>query len=101
MSTKVLAILAALFLVGAFALATLAPENMPLGAAIEALSHDFMRNAQALLQTHGMTWLWEHLVHPAMVRPAWLVPASLGLICVGVAATLSSKGASRSHRRRS
>ena len=101
MATKLLAILAAAFLVGAFALATLAPENMDLGGALYALNHDAVTALQGFTSAHALGWLWDHVAHPALIRPAWLLPASLGLICIGAAATTNSRGASRSHRRRS
>jgi hypothetical protein len=101
MATKLLAVLAAVLLVGAFALATLGPENMDLGEALYALNHDVVRVLQAFTHDHAMGWLWDHVARPTLIRPAWLLPASLGLICIGAAATLSSKGAPRSHRKRS
>jgi hypothetical protein len=46
-------------------------------------------------------WLWDNIAVPLMLRPAWLVPAALGLICGGLALSLSTrkKSAHRSHRR--
>jgi hypothetical protein len=40
------------------------------------------------------------LVEPFMIRPSWLLPAFLGLVCSGLAVSLSYGGkASRSERR--
>jgi hypothetical protein len=37
---------------------------------------------------------------PLMLRPAWLVPAALGLVCGGMSLSLSTrKSTRRSHRR--
>jgi hypothetical protein len=50
--------------------------------------------------THLAAWLWDYLIAPLMLRPAWLVPAALGLICGGTSLSLSTrKPAHRSHRR--
>ena len=38
---------------------------------------------------------------PLLLRPVWLIPASIGLICGGAAATLTSGSAHRSRRRSS
>jgi len=34
-------------------------------------------------------WWWEHVAIPLLVRPAWLLPAMIGMICVGLAVQLS------------
>jgi len=101
MATRILAIFAALLLVGAFAVATLGPENMSLGQAFYLLDQPLLHDVQDFLRNHGMDWIWERLILPLLVRPAWLIPAALGLICIGGAATAGSgNGAPRSHPRR-
>jgi hypothetical protein len=65
------------------------------------MNHDALSVVQAFTHEHAMGWLWDHVARPTLLRPAWLLPASLGLICIGCAATLNSRGAPRSHRRRS
>lgn len=101
MASKVLAIGAAVMLVGAFALATLAPVNMSLGQFLMATNEDLLRVLHDALRNAHMMWVWDHVVLPMLVRPAWLFPASLGLVCVGGAATFGSNGATRGQRRRS
>ena len=73
------------------------------GAAGAVAVHDRSRSHGCHAQFHRhahAAWLWDYLIVPLMVRPAWLVPAGLGLICGGVSLSLSTrKTAHRSHRR--
>jgi hypothetical protein len=97
---RVLAVLAAALLVGAVALAMLGPPSVPLGQALFMLDHDLTDLLHGSIQRHLSAWLWDHVAAPLMLRPAWLIPAALGLICGGMSLTLSSrKSTHRSHRR--
>ena len=98
---RVLAVLAAMLLVGAVALAMLGPPSVPLGQALFMLDHDLMSVLHSSIERYLSAWLWEHVAMPLMLRPAWMVPAALGLICAGVSLTLSTrkKSTHRSHRR--
>jgi hypothetical protein len=101
MTSKVLAIVAAILLVGAFALATLAPVNMTLGQLLVGTDTGIVRFMHETIRSAHLPWMWDHVVLPMLVRPAWLLPAALGLVCVGGAATFGSTGAPRGQRRRS
>lgn len=98
---RILAVLAAMLLVGAVALAMLGPPAVPLGQALFMIDHDLMNALHSGIERHLSTWLWDNVAVPLMLRPAWLVPAALGLICGGLSLTLSTrkKSAHRSHRR--
>ena len=97
---RILAVLAALMLVGAVALAMLGPPSVPLGQALFMLNHDVMDVLHSGVERHLSAWLWENIAMPLLLRPAWLVPAALGLICAGISLSLSTrKSARRSHRR--
>jgi hypothetical protein len=98
---RILAVLAAMFLVGAVALAMLGPPAVPLGQALFMLDHDLMDALHSGIENHVSTWLWGNLAVPLMLRPAWLVPAAMGLICGGLSLSLATrkKSAHRSHRR--
>ncbi len=97
---RILAVLAAVLLVGAVALAMLGPPSVPLGQALFMLDHDFMNALHSGIERHLSAWMWNNLLVPLMVRPAWLVPASVGLICGGLSLSLATrKSAHRSHRR--
>lgn len=97
MAARIFAVLAALFLVTAVALATLTPQGLTLGQGLLMLD----RGSAAWLRAHSAGWLWDWLELPFLVRPLWLVPAFLGLICVGLSATLNLGKPSPSRRRRS
>jgi hypothetical protein len=90
-----------MFLVGAVALAMLGPPAVPLGQALFMLDHDLMDALHSGIENHVSTWLWDNLAVPLMLRPAWLVPAAMGLICGGLSLSLATrkKSAHRSHRR--
>ncbi|HTI83049.1 MAG TPA: hypothetical protein VL614_21565 [Acetobacteraceae bacterium] len=97
---RIFAVLAAALLVGAVAVAMLGPPEVPLGQMVFMIDHDLMNAMRSAIETHLASWIWAYLIAPVMVRPAWLVPAALGLICAGMAVTLSNrKSAHRSHRR--
>ncbi|MDR3536776.1 MAG: hypothetical protein P4L71_09780 [Acetobacteraceae bacterium] len=97
---RIFAVLAAALLVGAVALATLGPPSLPLGQLIFMLDHDVMDAMRVGIEGHIAGWLWRSVAVPVLVRPAWLVPAGLGLICAGAAVSLfNRKPARRSHRR--
>ena len=89
-----------MLLVGAVALAMLGPPSVPLGQMLFMIDHDLMDVLHSGIEQHLSSWLWQNLVMPVMIRPAWLVPAALGLICAGLSLSLSTRKAThRSHRR--
>lgn len=97
---RILAVLAAALLVGAVSLALLVPPSLPLGQLLLMLDQDATDAAQAFVGRHFSDWIWSDLAMPLLLRPAWLVPATLGLICAGAATSISTKKtAGRSHRR--
>ena len=97
---RALAVLAAVMLVGAVALATLGPPSVPLGQLLFMIDHDLMAVLHNSTEKYLAGWLWDYVAVPLMLRPAWLVPAALGLICAGLSFTLSPRNsAHRSHRR--
>jgi hypothetical protein len=97
---RVLAIVSAALLVGAVALAMLGPPQVPLGQLLFMVDHDLMEGVHRFVGSHLASWLWDYMLVPVLVRPAWLVPAAIGLICGGVSLSLSTrKSTHRSHRR--
>ena len=94
-----LAICAAVLLVAAFALATLEPPDMPLGTFLYGVDAGFLNLLQAAIQRHLTPWLWDRVLVPVLVRPAWLLPAAGGILCAGGAASLAIAGNARSTRR--
>jgi len=97
---RVLAVVSAVLLVAAVGIGTFGPESISLGQALNLLDHEIVdKLPQWSTRTIG-TWVWTSVIQPVLVRPAWLIPASLGLVCVGLSLSLSNrKTARRSHRR--
>ena len=99
---RVFTVLAAIFLVGALAIATLATPDVTLGRLLFALDRSLLNMAQAGVQRYLAPWLWDDVVVPLLQRPAWLPPAALGIIFAGLAMTFGTRrGAPQSHRKRS
>ncbi len=96
-ASRVLAALAALFLVLAVAIASLTPLGMTLGQGLMLLDGGWL----AWLQKHSASWAWTGIELPFLLRPLWLIPAAVGLICAGAAATLNFGKPSPSRRKRS
>jgi hypothetical protein len=97
MAARIFAVLAAALLVIAVGIASLTPLGLTLGQGLLMLDHQII----AWLQAHSFEWMWSWLIGPVLLRPLWLVPASLGLICAGLALTFNLGKASPSQRRRS
>jgi len=97
---RVLAIIAAILLVAAVAVATFGPQSVSLGQALLLLDRDVLAKLPLWSTRVLGNWVWETLIQPLLVRPAWLFPASLGLVCIGLSLSLSNrKTTHRSHRR--
>jgi hypothetical protein len=97
---RALSVVSAALLVSAVAVATFGPQSISLGQALYFMDGEVQ---DALLVWSNRTlgdWAWMSVVQPLLVRPAWLLPASAGIICSGLAVSLSSRKTShRSHRR--
>ena len=96
-ASRIFATVAALFLVAAIAIAALMPFGMTLGQGLMAMDGTW----PAWLQKQSPAWGWTWLELPFLLRPLWLIPAGLGLICGGAAASLNFGRASPSRRKRS
>lgn len=99
---RILAVISAMFMVLAFALATMLPPDMPLGQAISVYNHGWLVAFQDAIYNGVSHWAWVNLAVPLLLRPVWMLPVALGLVTAGVAVTLSNwRGSTSSHRRRS
>jgi hypothetical protein len=98
---RILAVLSAVLLVGAVALATLGPPGVPLGQVMFLIDHDLMESLHRLIAGGIAGWVWADLAVPLMLRPAWLVPASAGIVFAGAAFSLSGRKPAMRSRRRS
>jgi hypothetical protein len=97
---KVFAVLAAVFLVGAVALATLGPDDMSLGEGILAIDKLRLATVERFVRLHLSSWIWDHPMKALLERPLWLLPAAFGLILIGAAATAATSGNALNSRRR-
>jgi len=98
---RILAIIAAALLVGAVAVALLGPPGMPLGQALLTFDHGALAVLQSTVEHSFAPWLWTEILFPVLVRPAWLPPTALGLICAGLSLTLPlGRRAERPRQRR-
>jgi hypothetical protein len=97
---RILAVVSAVLLVAAVAIATFGPESISLGQALDLLDHDVLDKLPGWSARILGNWVWSSVVQPLLARPAWLVPASAGIVCVGLSMSLSyRKTTHRSHRR--
>ncbi len=97
MLARTFTILAAFLLVGAIAAAALAPAGMTLARGLGTMSGVI----EPWLRVHSPGWLRDWVEMPMLSRPLWMLPAALGVICAGVAASATLGATSPSHRRRS
>lgn len=95
MLARIFAVLAAVFLVASVAIGALTPPGLTLGQGLVMVEHDGL----TWLREHSFAWLWNWIEVPFMVRPLWLIPAGLGLICAGMATTLNIGDTSPRRRR--
>jgi hypothetical protein len=97
---RALAIVAAVLLVAAVGIATFGPQSVSLGQALLQLDDTSLDVLMKWSKRIGGSWTWTAIVQPLLARPAWLVPASAGLICTGLSMSLfNRKTTHRSHRR--
>ena len=96
---RVLAVLAAMCLVAAFALANLLPVTLSLTRLISMIDHPMLLALQDGVRDHVSEWAWRVLFLPVLMRPCWLTPLVLGIVLGGAALTAASRRrASRSPR---
>lgn len=99
---RVLAVLSAASLVGAFALATVLTPYESLAELLADWDHPWLVWLNDFSVRHLPDWLWHDVMIPVLMRPAWLLPTAFGLLLLGGAVTANSrKSVTRSHRRRS
>ena len=96
-ASRIFATLAALFLVSAVAIAALTPLGMTLGQGLMLMDGSWL----AWMQKQSPAWGWTWIELPFLLRPLWLIPAGIGLICAGAAASFNFGRASPSRRKRS
>jgi hypothetical protein len=97
---RALAVIAAILLVAAVAIATFGAQSITLGQALYLFDHDVLDKLPVWSSRMLGNWMWVSVVQPLLERPAWLIPASAGLVCIGLSLSLwNRKTTHRSHRR--
>jgi hypothetical protein len=100
MMQRVLAVISAVLLVAAVAIATFGPQSVTLGEALYLLDHELVDRLLTASRRLWGGWARDALIQPLLLRPAWLIPASGGIIFAGLALSFSGrKSTRRSHRR--
>jgi hypothetical protein len=100
LSARIMAVLAALCMVGAFALAVLLPPNLSLAELVARFDHNVLVAVQNWTTQHLSPWIWRSLVVPLLVRPDWLPLVMLGMVFGGAALTFVFRGGAAASRRR-
>ncbi|GAB0114723.1 hypothetical protein [Acidisoma sp. C75] len=95
---RILSVIAAMFLVAAFAVASIWPPDATLGLLLAMADSSIVPRLQQTV--FGLSpWLWSAVIWPVMERPAWLLPTAIGLVAFGGAISLSgSRSTSRPRR---
>ena len=97
-ASRIFTVLAAAALVCAFALATIIPPAMPLDQALLAADRHILVALQGFVTDDISAGVWNEVVMPCLQRPAWLLPAMIGIIFGGLA--LSTRPRRAGHKRR-
>lgn len=98
---RIFMVLAAVLLVGALAVATLAPPDLTLAEGLQAQWPNLPSQLQASFRAVLGGIFWRDLAEPLLGRPAWLLPASAGFIFVGAAISTTISPPRQSRRKRS
>ncbi len=101
MISRTFTILAAILLVAAFGLLVLAPYDMPLVQGLGTLDPSLVERMQRSVVHALGHGAWGNIVTPVLARPIWLIPLSLGIVCVGVATTTNVPATTHRTRKRS
>ncbi|MEI7711045.1 MAG: hypothetical protein WCI94_06410 [Rhodospirillales bacterium] len=95
---RALAVFAAIMIVSAVALGTLEVRPVALGQLLARLDSDLPNRLHTFVVGLGGDWARNGMAMPLLRRPAWLSPASLALLAIGLA--LSLPGRKTAHRSR-
>ncbi len=101
MLPRVLAVVSAILLVASVALATFGPQALLLGEAIYLLDHTIADNLLIWAHRHLGDRAVATFIQPLLLRPAWLLPASAGIVFGGFSLSLLNRKPHRQSHRRS
>ena len=98
-ASRILSVCAAIALVTSFAIATLLPPLMPLGQALVDSDHHLIANLHAAVSANLPASFWTDIAAPCLDRPAWLLPAMLGIVLCGLALSARPRRSPQKRRR--
>jgi len=84
-----MAALGAMFLVAGFALASLLQPFTSLAELAMMMNDKWMLALEHAERGGIARWLWVNVEVPVLLRPCWLLPTMIGLICVGFAVSFA------------
>ena len=96
---RILVVLSAAMIVLSVALATLGHRPETLGHLLARTVPGGLADSQNAIIGWSGEWIWINLLLPLLQRPAWLPPAALALLAIGLA--LSTRKTTHRSRRRS
>lgn len=99
-SVRVLSVLAASFLVLAFALAVTLPPMATLAQVITRWRPGGVAGMEAFMLANLPDWMWGRVAVPVLARPCWLLPVDLSIVFGGIAVTIALRRARAPERRR-
>ena len=95
MLSRVFVVIAAVLFVLSAALASLAGPLVPLIVGLQEVNRDLL----LWMTGHSSTWVQQWVLAPVLFRPVWLVPVSLGVVALGIAASVNSVRGKPFHRK--
>jgi hypothetical protein len=63
-----------------------------LGSLIYSLDPPLLNTLQAAVQRHVSVWLWDGVIVPLLLLPAWALPCGLGLLLLGIGLWRQGRG---------
>ncbi len=99
-SVRILSVLAASFLVLAFALAVTLPPMATLAQVITRWRPTGVAGLEAFMVANLPDWVWSGVAMPLLARPCWLLPVDLAIVFGGIATTIALRRARAPERRR-
>lgn len=99
-SVRILSVLAASFLVLAFALAVTLPPMATLAQVIGRWRPGGVAGMEGFMLATFPDWAWHGVAVPLLARPCWLLPVDLAIVFGGIATTIALRRARAPERRR-
>lgn len=91
-------IIAVGFFIAAFALAITIPPDTSLAAVLALIDPLLPGHIHGVIANYLPPWVWVDVALPLLLRPAWLFPATIGIVFGGAALTLHSTAQTRRSR---